>query len=148
VKVLSHCSTCGEDRCRCPIAPEEKSSVRETIPHGGFAVMQQMSADKIEAYEPTADDYAADGIIPPKPRERFKLTLKAPYALTHPCARQPGNLTVYVYGEETDDAIVVTADIKPEDVLEIERAGHYDAATNRIVGDPEPSSMDDRQISA
>jgi hypothetical protein len=98
-------------------------------------------AENTEPYTPTDEDYAAmmnDGIIPSKPRERFKLTLKAPYPQTHPLARQPGNVAVYVYGEETEDAIVISAPIDPNDVLEIERAGRYDAATNSIVDDPEP----------
>lgn len=80
-------------------------------------------------------------------KERFKVTLKAPYAKTNLLARQNTNI-IYVYGEETDDVIVTTADIDVDQILEIERAGFFDPKTNTIVDDPEVSSIDDRQISA
>ena len=99
----------------------------------------------VEAHECPLDPALS---APYKLRGRFKLTLKAPYALTHPLAKQPGNLAIYVYGEEFDDHILVHADIDPTNIVEIERAGQFDPGTNTIVDDPEVTVMIDRQISA
>lgn len=81
-------------------------------------------------------------------RKRFKLTLKKPYAKTHPLARVPGNLFVYVYGEELEDHILIHADINPDDIADVDRVGQFDPNTNTIVDDPEVTTMIDKSFSA
>jgi hypothetical protein len=129
---MGPCSTCHEDRCVCL----DTKSVE-----AASGILTRPGA--------TAEDYAAatdNGIILTKPKQRFKLTLKATHPQSHVSSKT--GAAVYVYGEEFDDHILITADVDPDSILEIERAGEYDPSTNRILNDPEPSSMDDKQISA